>query len=66
MGFDVIAPDLEYVYENISPSFIFNPFCVSSCANAIEEYMNSDHPPKSIGKIENENKLDLLINKYVR
>ena len=64
MGLDVIAPDLEYVYEIISPSFIFNPFSVSSCANVIEKYMDSDHPPKSICKIEN--KVDFLINKYVR
>ena len=64
MGLDVIAPDLEYVYEIISPSFTFNSFSVSSCADVMERYMNCDHPPKSIAKIEN--RVDFLINRYVR
>ncbi|NBL00653.1 MAG: glycosyltransferase [Erysipelotrichia bacterium] len=63
MGLDVIAADLNYVYEVIVPSMVFNPDSAKMCANAIKEYMNNKQK-KSISLINNE--IDTLIHKLIK
>tara|TARA_B110000967_G_C18682414_1_gene458789 strand:- start:20 stop:751 length:732 start_codon:yes stop_codon:yes gene_type:complete len=52
MGLDVIASDLNYVYQVINPSLTFNPNDIQSIANTIQKYNDSSHP-KSEGRIKN-------------
>lgn len=63
MGLDVIAADLNYVYEVIIPSIVFNPDSAKMCANAIKEYMNTKQK-KSISLVNNE--IDTLIHKLIK
>ncbi len=64
MGLNVIAADLDYVYEVIEPSLVFNPNCKDSCANAIETYITNKDIKKSVAIIEN--KIDNLIYKFIK
>ncbi|MFK7779653.1 MAG: glycosyltransferase [Candidatus Gracilibacteria bacterium] len=63
MGLDVIAADLEYVYEVVEPSLVFNVDSAKICAQTIKNYMNKKHK-RSVGLVNNE--VDTLINKLIR
>ncbi len=52
LGLDVVASDLEYVYQVIEPSVVFNPNDIRSIAEAIKKYSEGQYP-KSRPKIKN-------------
>ncbi len=58
-GLDVIASELDYVYEVIEPSLTFDPLNSIDIAGTIELYMNGN-TKKSFRKTQN--KIDDLIN----
>jgi len=62
MGLDVIAADLDYVYEVVKPSMVFNPDSANICANVMKHYLESKYD-KSVGLINN--KINILINKLI-
>lgn len=64
MGLDIIAPDLEYVCQVVRPSLVFNPKSVTSCANAIQEYLLGKRGQPAEGLIEN--KIDTLVSKFIK
>jgi glycosyltransferase involved in cell wall biosynthesis len=54
MGLDVIASDLEYVYESITPTLVFNQNDASDIANKLIKYLDTkDKQVKSKSKIKN-------------
>lgn len=62
MGLDVIAVDLDYVYEVVKPSMVFNPDSAKICANVMKHYLESKYD-KSVGQINN--KINILVNKLI-
>lgn len=62
MGLNVIAADLDYVYQVIEPSLVFDPQCVKSCANAMQSYLK-EKPKKSNALVKNE--IDKLIRRLL-
>jgi glycosyltransferase involved in cell wall biosynthesis len=42
MGLDVIASDLPYVYQSITPSLVFNPESAEDIANKLKIYLSTD------------------------
>ncbi len=53
MGLDVIASDLEYVYQVIQPSLVFNPYDEEDIAEKIKQYL-SGHSIKSKPIVKNQ------------
>ena len=64
MKLDVIAADLDYVYQVISPSMVFNPESAKMCAQVMQDYIMSNKHQKSIGLVHNN--LDKLIDKLIK
>ncbi|WP_324172653.1 glycosyltransferase [Sulfurimonas sp.] len=64
MKLDVIAADLDYVYQVISPSMVFNSDSAKICAKVMQKYITSMKNKKSIGLVHNE--IDKLIDKLIR
>ncbi len=62
MGLDVISADLEYVYEVVEPSMVFNADSAKMCARVIQEYL-SQKQKKSRALVTNE--IDSLIQKLL-
>jgi glycosyltransferase involved in cell wall biosynthesis len=62
MNLDVIASDLEYVYQSIQPSLVFDPLDVNSIASVIKQYL-AGNTQRSKSKIENkiENLIEFLV-----
>lgn len=63
MNLDVIASDLEYVYESIEPSLVFNPQSSLDMSMKLKEYLKSDVKRSQV-KIEN--KIDELIRILIK
>lgn len=63
MGLDVIAADLDYVYQSIKPSLVFNPNDINDIANKLKMYMNGN-VKKSETIIDNE--IDQLIKILIK
>ncbi len=63
MGLDVIAADLDYVYNVIQPSLVFDPNDVETLTEAIENYLMQDDVVPSKSKINNQ--VDTLISKVL-
>lgn len=63
MGLDVIASDLEYVYQVITPSMVFNQDNAKICAETIKEYL-SVKQKKSISLVDNH--IDELIEILIK
>ncbi|PLX67335.1 MAG: hypothetical protein C0602_10440 [Denitrovibrio sp.] len=59
MDLDVIASDLEYVYQAVEPSLVFDPTNSLDISLKMKEYLDGD---VSKSKIKIENKIDKLIN----
>ena len=59
-GCKVIASDLPYVHEIISPSLTFDPYLVESISDSILKALETDNLPET--KVLVENKLDNFIN----
>ena len=51
MGLDVIASDLDYVYQAINPTLTFNPHNAQSIADTIQKF-NEGSNPKSKAKVK--------------
>ena len=64
MGLDIIASDLEYVYQVVEPSLVFDPNSAISCANTIEKYLSNHEKYQSKGLVNNE--ISTLINKFIK
>ena len=64
MGLDIIASDLEYVYQVVEPSLVFDPNSAISCANTIEKYLSNHEKYHSKGLVNNE--ISTLINKFIK
>lgn len=62
MGLDVIASDLDYVYQVIKPSLVFDPDDAEDVADKIEEYLQGNF---SKSECLVENKIDELIKKLL-
>ncbi len=62
MGLDIVASDLDYVYEVIEPSLVFDPNNSNMIADKIEEYLEGS-VKKSHNKVNNS--IDVLINKII-
>jgi len=60
MDLDIIAANLNYVYQVIEPSNVFDPNDPEDCAEVIERYLLEGSHKKSVGLIENE--INALIN----
>lgn len=63
MGLDVIAADLDYVYQSIKPSLVFNPNDTNDIASKLKMYMNGN-VKKSETIIDNE--IDQLIKFLIK
>lgn len=63
MKLDVIASDLDYVYQSMEPSLIFDPNSSLDIATKMKEYL-SGAVPKS--KVKIENKIDELIKILIK
>lgn len=63
MGLDIIASDLEYVYEVVNPSMVFDPFSSDDIARCIANYLKGNIK-RSNGIITN--KIDDLINILIK
>lgn len=63
MDLDIIASDLDYVFQAIEPSAVFNPFDSTDIANKIKEYLDGNMK-KSFPIIEN--KIDILIQTLIK
>lgn len=63
MGLDVIAADLDYVYQSIEPSLVFDPNDINDIANKLKIYINGNIK-KSKTKIDNN--IDQLIEILIR
>jgi glycosyltransferase involved in cell wall biosynthesis len=63
MGLDIIAADLDYVYQVVNPSMVFDPESAKMCAEVIVQYLKGKNK-KSIGLINN--KIDKLIDKLIK
>lgn len=63
MGLDVISADLDYVYQSIKPSLVFNPNDTNDIASKLKMYMN-ENVKKSETIIEN--KIDELIKILIK
>ena len=59
-GCKVIASDLPYVHEIITPSLTFDPYSVESISNSILKAIETDNLPET--KVLVENKLDNFID----
>ncbi len=65
MGLDVIAANLDYVYQSIKPSLVFNPNDTNDIASKLKMYMNGDGDViKSEVIIDNE--VDQLIKFFIK
>mgnify|MGYP000727552173 CR=1 FL=1 len=63
MGLDVIAADLDYVYQSIKPSLVFDPNDTNDIANKLKIYMGGN-TKKSETIIDN--KIDQLIKTLIK
>jgi glycosyltransferase involved in cell wall biosynthesis len=63
MGLDAIVADLDYVYQSIKPSLVFNPNDANDIASKMKMYMNGD-VEKS--EIIIDNKIDQLIKFFIK
>jgi hypothetical protein len=41
MGLDVIASNLDYVYQSIKPSLLFDPTCSDDIADKLKIYLST-------------------------
>jgi glycosyltransferase involved in cell wall biosynthesis len=64
MGLDIIAADLQYVFEVVNPSLVFDPGNPQSCANVIEKYLTQGQHITSSSVVEN--KIDHLVESFLR
>ena len=62
LGCDVIAPDLPYVEDVITPSGYFDPLDISSIAAAVLSYDRKNNASRS--KVNIENELPKMIDKF--
>lgn len=63
MNLDVIASDLEYVYESIEPSLVFDPNNSYDISLKMKEYLQKK---TSVSKVKIENKIDDLIKILIK
>lgn len=63
MNLDVIASNLNYVYQSIEPSLVFNPNCSLNISLKMKEYLEGN-TQKS--KVKIENKIDELIKILIK
>ncbi len=63
MDLDVIASDLEYVYQSIEPSLVFDPNNSYDISLKMKEYLQKKI---SVSKVKIENKIDDLIKILIK
>ena len=63
MDLDVIASDLEYVYQSIEPSLVFDPNNSYDISLKMKEYLQKKIP---VSKVKIENKIDDLIKILIK
>lgn len=63
MNLDVIASNLDYVYQSIEPSLVFDPTSSFDISLKIKEYLNGNI---QTSKIKIENKIDELIKILIK
>ena len=63
MDLDVIASDLEYVYESVEPSLVFDSKSSFDISQKIKKYLEDD---VKRSKVKIENKIDELIKIFIK